>query len=446
MKVDDHPNGQQQAQPSAVERRLATQPPRLISGAGQPTAPGTPPIAVQLGRTHTDAPAVLLRIGERDLTDVCEVVDKVITPAGLVVTLSDRRHVIVAANQASRRVEVALLTDPVFFRCVLDGGRISDALSAQRYAPPPEHGCWQLEDLSGAPLKELVRAVFEAQADRQRGAWMAPTVLYTAEPKTLRVNHALLKASIDTRPAFGREPLIAPLIIDTGAFDTVEDQVRLVSALADLTLDGYLVSLSGSEAAGERLAAKLRLLLLLNTLGVPVVLAKAGPLRAFALALGLAGFETGLGRLERFALSDFFGGGGQGNNPAKFEITQILTALRPDLAYRARNSGVLGEQPCACDACTNGWRPGDAKGTVHHDASVIAADVKAALGLDVSRGIAELRTAVSQARRTVDDLLEAGVDVQHETQHLARWAETIEIVKRWGLDEPDAAHRLRNAA
>jgi hypothetical protein len=443
MKADAH-TGTSGQKPTAVERRLATQQPRLNSGVSQPAALGVPPIAVQLGRTHTDAPAVLLRIGERDLADVCDVVDRVITPAGLVVTLSDRRHVIVAANQASRRVEVALLTDPVFFRCVLDGGRISDALSAQPYAPPPEHS-WELDDLSGAPLKALVRAVFEAQADRQRGAWMAPTVLYTAEAETLRVNHALLRASIDTRPAFGREPLIAPLIIDTGAFDAVDDQVRLVNSLADLTLDGYLVALSGSDD-GERLAAKLRLLLLLNTLGVPVVLAKAGPLRAFALALGLAGFETGLGRLERFALSDFFGGGGQGSNPAKFEVTQILTALRPDLAYRARNSGVLGEQPCACDACTNGWRPGDTKGTVHHDASVIADDVKAASGLDVSRGIAELRSAVSDARRTVDDLLEVGIDVQHETQHLARWAETIEIVKRWGLDEPDAAQRLRDAA
>lgn len=418
-----------------------------MSRAGQSGAVDTPSIEVKLRRSSSDVPpAVLLRIGERDLTDVCDIVDDAIKPAGLVVTLSDRPRVVVAANRASRRVDVPLLTDPVFFRCVLEGGRISDALGSQPYAPTREQGGWQLSDLRGEPLKLLAREVFEAQTDRQRGASMAPPVAFTDDPQTLPVNRTLLQASVDTRPAFGREPLIAPLIIDADAFYDLEDQVRLVNTLAGITLDGYLVSLSGSDIDGPRLAAKLRLLLLIKTLGVPLVLAKAGPLRAFAIAIGLDGFETGLGRLERFALADFRGGGGQGNNPAKFEVAQILTALRPDLAHRARTSGVLGEQPCACDACADGWRPGDTKGTVFHDASVISDDVDAATGRDVSRGIGELRTAVSDARRTVDDLLDAGVDVQNETQHLARWAEAIGIVQHWGLDEPDVAQRLRDAA
>jgi hypothetical protein len=448
VKDDDHDNGnRQQPERSVVERRLLSQQPRLMSRAGQAGAADTPPIEVKLRHDEAEVPpAVLLRIGERDLTDVCAAVDEAINPAGLVVALSDRPHVVVAANRASRRVDVPLLTDPAFFRCVLKDGRISDALASQPYAPTREQGVWRLSDLSGRSLKLLVREVFEAQTDRQRGAWMAPTVTNTADREPLRVNRALLRASVETRSAYGREPLIAPLIIDADAFCDLDNQVRIVNTLTGINTDGYLVSLSGADSDAPHLAAKLRLLLLIKTLGVPVVLAKAGPMRAFALALGLGGFETGLGRLERFALTDFLGGGGQGNNPAKFEIAQILTALRPDLAHRARTCGVLGEPPCACAACTNGWRPGDTKGTVFHDASVIADDVRAATGRDISRGLGELRAAVSKARRTVDDLLDAGVDVQHETEHLARWAEAIEIVKQWGLDEPDAAQRLRDAA
>jgi hypothetical protein len=78
--------------------------------------------------------------------------------------------------------------------------------------------------------------------------------------------------------------------------------------------------------------------------GVRVMLAKAGPLRHWIRALCLDGFETGLGRLEPFALGDFRGSGGAGSWPAKFEIPELLIALQPPLAGRVMASGALSQE------------------------------------------------------------------------------------------------------
>ncbi|MGH2876276.1 MAG: hypothetical protein ACRDLV_08505 [Solirubrobacteraceae bacterium] len=391
-------------------------------------------------------PAVLVRISRDDLEHVCAAVGKAINPVGLVIALSDQTSVVVAAGRAARRIDVALLTDPVFFRCALTEGRISQSLARLPYAPPAAHGPWSADDLVEASVRPLVRAVFEAQDGRQRGGWVAPAVALTADPQTVDIAHRLLTTSIATRAAVGREPLIAPLIVDMRAYATLDDQIRLVRALEGVRPEVFLVSLHGAETSADRLAESLRLLLLLASSGVRVLLAKAGRLRAFALALRIGGFETGLGRLERFSLDDFRGTGGPGSLPAKFEISRLLTALAPPLAARTLNSGILGEDPCACDACQEGWRPGDAAGTVLHDASVIDADVKAAIGKQTPARLAELGRTVSAARSMVDDLYEAGVDVLRQTAHLEQWARTLETLKRWGLDAPDAAQRLLDAA
>lgn len=442
----DRPRAGPSRELTAVDQRLRSQPLRLLPLHDPPRLPDLPRLLTPLfDHDLSGAPGVLVRVGRDDLDHVCAAVGKAINPVGLVIALSDQPSVIVAAARAARRIDVALLTDPVFFRCALSGGRISGSLAKLRYAPRAEHGPWNPLELVEPSVRALVREVFAAQDGRQRGGWVAPTVALTGDPQTLDLARRLLALSVATRPAFGREPLIAPLIIDMAAYATLQDQLRLTRTLQGIDPEAYLVSLSGIDTSAARLAQSL-LLLLLRTTSVRVLLAKAGPLRAFALALGIGGFETGLGRLERSSLDDFRGGGGRGTQPAKFELRQLLTALAPELALLALKSGILGDDPCDCAACLAGWTPADARGTVHHDAAAITADVDAALGKELPARVAELARIASEARSTVDELYEAGVDVRRHTAHLARWAETIEILKRWGLDEPGAARRLLDAA
>jgi hypothetical protein len=221
--------------------------------------------------------------------------------------------------------------------------------------------------------------------------------------------------------------------------------LRLIDTIARHRPDAYLVALAGTSTSGGRLASATRLLLL-KSLGVPVLLARAGALRAFAIASDLAGFETGLGRLGRFGLSDFRGGGGAGHWPARFEIPRLLAAFHPEIAVRALRSSILGDEPCTCPACRAGWTPGDANGIVIHDASVITADVERAVSVPLATRVNGLTHTVSEARHTVDELLETGVDVRQQTRHLVRWAEALETLQRWALDEPGGADRLREAA
>lgn len=442
-----HPRLPPSPELSAVDERLLSQPLRLLPLHDLPQLADVPRRLTPLFASGPDAgPAVLVRISRDDLEHVCAVVGKAINPVGLVIALSDQTNVVVAAGRAARRIDVALLTDPVFFRCALSEGRISHSLARLPYAPPTDHGPWSADDLIEASARPLVRAVFDAQDGCQRGGWVAPAVTLTDDPQTLEIAHRLLTISIATRAAVGREPLIAPLIVDMAAYATLEDQIRLTRALEDVRPEAFLVSLHGAETSADRLAQSLRLLLLLAAGGVRVLLAKAGRLRAFALALGIGGFETGLGRLERFSLDDFRGTGGRGSLPAKFEISQLLTALAPPLAARTLSSGIFGEDPCACDACLAGWRPGDAAATVLHDASAVDADIKAAIGKETPARLAELGRSVSAARSLVDDLYEAGVDVHRQTAHLAQWADTLETLNRWGLDAPGAAQGLLDAA
>ncbi len=140
-----------------------------------------------------------------------------------------------------------------------------------------------------------MRAVFAAQDGRQRGGWVAPAVTLTGDPQTLEIAHRLLTISIATRAAFGREPLIAPLIIDMAAYATLEDQIRLARDAAGHRPGGLPRLAARRDTSADAAGAVAAPAAVAGAGGVRVLLAKAGRLRAFALALGIGGFETGLG-------------------------------------------------------------------------------------------------------------------------------------------------------
>jgi hypothetical protein len=81
-----------------------------------------------------------------------------------------------------------------------------------------------------------------------------------------------------------------------------------------------------------------------------------------------------------------------------------------------------------------------------HNASVISADVEAAVSKTVPALVGRLSQLVSAARYTADELCEAGVDVSRQTAHLSWWTDAIEILQRWRLDDPGTAERLRDVA
>lgn len=395
------------------------------------------------------APGVLLRVSGTDFSHVCSAVGEVIEPAAIVVALSEERKVVAAASRAAGRAHVPFAADPVFFRCALRGARIPKSLGDLRYAPGVRHGPWKAGELTPAAVRRLVREVFSEQSGRQRGLWFGATVLASGHDGSLPLVDQLLGASIRTHASWGRDPLIAPLVIDVAAFATVGSQLRLARLLAHHRPQAYFVAVAGLHAGSSagRIVSALRLLLILQAGGVPVLLAKAGPLRRWAAAFGLAGYECGLGRLERFNLNDYRGvAGGPGFWPAKFEIPALLAALQPALAARVLASGVLSDEPCSCAACAAGWQLGDAAGTVTHDASVISSELSDVAGRRVPERVERFRRQISDGRYMVDDLLEAGVDVRKAIPYLARWAEALELARREGLDDPACLQRLLSDA
>jgi hypothetical protein len=171
---------------SSVDQKLLQQPLKLLPLYDPPRVDDTARVGtLSIRRGSRDRLGILLRVGKNDLDFVCGAISDVIDPAGVVVALSDAPDVVVAAGRAARRVEVPLLTDPVFFRCALAGGRISENLAKLGYASGSDHGPWGPDDLGRGAVPGLVRAVFQEQDGRQQGAWMAPTVALDHDPRNL---------------------------------------------------------------------------------------------------------------------------------------------------------------------------------------------------------------------------------------------------------------------
>jgi hypothetical protein len=451
---DDHERPQRVASKdlTAVDAKLLTAPLRLLPLYDPPQVEDrrSPDRPFDLRAQTPDAPAVVLRVGKQDFRHVCSAVGTAIEPASVVVALSEERRVVAEASRAAGRAQVPFGTDPVFFRCVLPKTRISASLGKLRYAPTVEHGPWLPHELSAEAVTRLTREVFAEQSGRQRGVWIGATAAVSGlDDGSLLLAETLLEASLKTRSTWGRDALLAPLVVNIGAFTTFESQLQLAQALNRHKPEAYVVALAGLNAGSgpERIATAMRLLLILQASGIPVLLARAGPLRHWAVAFGLAGYETGLGRLERFDLGDFRGSGGAGSWPAKFEIPPVLTALRPEIAGRVLASNALAAETCGCDACVAGWKSADAEATVVHDASVITDEISAATGHAVDHRVRDLRRRISEARHMIDDLFEAGVDIRRHTTHLGTWAQALELAIQWGLDDTDGLQRqVRQAA
>jgi hypothetical protein len=436
---------------SPVDAQLEAELLRLLPlhDVSQPPAE-RPPAPLAAATDAGAAPKLLLRIGKADHEAVADAIGHAgLTPAGVLVALTERPVVLRKAGAASAANGIAFGGDPGFFRCVLDDYRKGDAFKKLKFAPSDEHGPWRLDELEGGEAAKVARAVLEEQADRHRGLLVGATVAFEApEDPALDVAEALLKGTLRARSAWGRITLLAPLIVRMKGFMDLESQLKLVRRLRRYRPDAFLLHLDGVEAAssGRRLAAALRLALLLQAGGVPVILARAGPLRRLFAAYGVAGYEVGLGRFERFLLSDFTGTGGGGTDPAKVEIPSLACALSRELALLGLAHDVLPEEWCPCASC-DGRRLGACLDrTIAHDAAIVAAEAAALGGVPVAARIDALGDTVANATHLVEQLLEAGVDVRAQTTHLARWAKAMEIAAEWELGDADQLRSLRRAA
>lgn len=406
-------------EPTVSRRLLRLLPLHGVDG----DTPRRPPPPLSTGG-EPRAPRVVLRVGASDYEAVSAVIGHHLRPAAVAVALSEKPAIIAAAGRAARRAGVPFGTDPVFFRCVLDGVRRPQTFARLSYAPAPDAGPWR--NLSPAAWRQLARAAVEEQIHREAGLLFSATVPIAgpADP-ALEIAVALLEATIAARAAWGNSALIAPIIIDLRQFLDLASQRRLVRRLAAQRPEAFLVHLDGLHAGArpQTIAAALRLLLLLQEAAAPVLLGRAGALRRLANAYELAGYEVGMGRLDRFALSDFRGSGGGGPKPAKLEVPELVTALPPALVRQAVLAGVLPEAD-----------DGDPD-PIARNARVVSDEALGAARRTPAQRRALLRDDLVAAGHLAADLAARDIDVSSYTGPLRTWAKAMEIADAWGLHD-----------
>lgn len=421
---------------SPVDVQLQSRILRLLPlhGVG-PHEPRRPPPVLAADR-NPSCQRILLRVGSGDYRAVTAAVDSGrLNAAAILTALTERRGVIRAAGDTARAAGIPFGTDPMFFRCAMDGFRTPQSFRHLSYAPPEGTGPWR--SLSAEHWRRLARAVVEEQVHRQSGVLVSATiaVAHAADP-ALDIAVELLAASLGARSAWGPVPLIAPIFADLRGFLDLPSQRELVRRFSGASPEAFLLNLDGAHAGArpERIAGALRLMLLLQESAAPVYAGRSGPMRRLLSAYEVAGVECGIGRLDRFQLTDFAGSGGPGSQPAKVEIASLLTSLPPTLARTALQSGVLPEDDEVTD-------------TVANNAAVLAAEARA----DEQRTPAErrdaLRSDLVQGRHFAEQLMERGVDVRSYTAPLRTWLKAMELADAWGLhDVARLRAQLRDAA
>lgn len=304
-------------------------------------------------------------------------------PTAVVTGMSEPNDTTIAARRRSRDCDVGWLADPLLFRTGLRGYRTAPKLEALDYTPGRDGDPYSPAEFDDADLLRRVgRSVVGAQVDLLASAAFAGAfVIERIDDPWLSVNQRLLRVGADAAAAWDI-PYIAPLPARIAGFENLEAQRLLVRALAARQPDAWLLMLDGlsEDSSPERIVAALRLALLLQAGGTPVILSRGGDLRRLFWAFGVAGADFGLGRLLRFAVPDFRKGkGGPGPTPGpRMELPSLASSVPFDAACKLIESEVVAEADCACPAC----RSADSLGArmaccAEHDAHVVLGEADA---------------------------------------------------------------------
>lgn len=427
----------------AKGRRLKVRRPppalRLVEHGEAGVDPQAPPL--DLRGSPRDAPLTFMRLGDPDLDAGIRAVAAGSRPDAIVTGLGERRGVTTAARRLTHERNVPWFCDPLLFRTALPGYRTARQLQDLDYTPGRDADPYTPDEFADDDAAHRVaHALVGAQIDLgTSGSWSASFVVAGLSDPWLPVNQKLLRESADAAEQLGSKTLLAGVPLRLMGFGSLEAQRLLVRALAARTPAAFVLMLDGlSEHSGaERIVAAIRLALLFQATGTPVILGRSGDLRRLFWAFGVKGAEFGLGRLLRFAVPDYKRGSrGPGPTPGpRVEIPILSAALPNTKASAVVASGEI--EDCRCSACARDrTRLGkDSAITAEHDAHIAVAQAGSLAGVSPERRVEdldrELVASARQWRRLALNGLPIGQPKCHET-----WIRALAMGVQAGLLEP----------
>ena len=364
-------------------------------------------------------------------------------PSGVIAPLVD-----LSARKEARKVagycDIYFSADPQFFRFAHASFTASQRLTDVSFAPSDKITPFQPDHFREVDrARETAVAVVEEQIEAGANfLFGASCTVRSVDDKWLPRSAKLLEESVRHRDYRNSElPLFAQLVLSLDGFCSAEAQARLANQLSRADVDGYFLLLDqlAAESPPGLLVAAIRLALVLQQSGRPVVLGRADILGYLFLAFGVAGIERGLGRAHGFRLSDFEKRTPIAMRPPRFEIPSLLASFTPEQAQQILGSGLVPESNCPCAACATATSMSQRLGrTVQHDAAMYEQLREQLDGVDPRLRVARLSAAVDAARSLEADLIKAKV-LRGRLQHLRDWPHVIAGARRFL--EADALRR-----
>lgn len=232
-------------------------------------------------------PLLFVRVGDADVDDAVNGMLRGDVPTGVVVGITEK-NALVAARKGARGHDSHLGVDPLLLRTALANFSRTRALRELPYAPDGVKP-WEPDDLRfGDVSDELARAVVGEQHN------CGATVLFSAnfatsslEDPWLRRSSRLLDASLNAAAAYDK-PLFALAAASMNFLCSETAVVQFANRIRRGHPNGYWLMLDtlGWPGGETQMIFALRLALLLQDTGVPVVLSRVGPLRHFFWACG----------------------------------------------------------------------------------------------------------------------------------------------------------------
>lgn len=402
------------------------------------------PLSLQFHPQAERAPHLLMRVGPRDLPHALTAIDAGAKPAGLVSGLNEHRDFTIEARRSCARLQLDWFCDPQLWKTALPGYRTSKQLQLLDYAPGRDAEPYAAAEFENRDLERqvgggVVGAQFDAGAN---GVFGGAFVMRSPADPWLDVSLRMLRLGLAERDLLGARPLVATVPLDLARFTDEQDQDQLIKALSAHRPDAYLLMLSGldEDSSSERIVAALRLSLLLQQSGVPVLISRVGALRHLLLAFGVRGVEFGLGRLLRFSIPDYSKKGGPGAE-ARFELPSLLGALKPGPALAALTAEVLPETNCECAGCVDLASASDQVSHAPvHAAHIICSEGSALEGVAPRQRVKNLERRLGEAQWRWQALCQAGV-IEKPPRYLQRFEAAIELGREAGLLDPQRVAR-----
>ncbi len=333
-----------------------------------------------------------------------------------------------------RDQRVPVLIDTQSLRLSTPAYLTNSRLGALPYLPAAP-----LTPASGVSEREhFVADALRFQQKAGAAAYLVPSLPLRDEPGWAELHHDL---TIRAVAANGREvdsrELVALLAPGTAALKTPRD---LVSRLLDLPIAAAHVqplSLDPVKDSVDKLARVWSFCHQVEEAGLHVMAGRVGAFGLVLQALGVTGFESGIGAAERYSWADQVrppkpkddekaGGGGAGK---RIYLSQLLTTLPAKVVEALlRLEGVRGRLVCNLACCRLAGHPGlaDRRGehylfTRAHEVAQLRAQPTTSLRLhDVHQKLLAARDLASVVRRGLNDLAEPGAPAP-TFAHLETW-------------------------